>query len=108
MSNIPSIGIGIACLIFYAIYQQLADSIERGIAAVGEDTTAGKRLTETREFFLFIAKELPILIGRIDQGWKVRKETKALAIKWDDELVKATNLTRDGDVVHASFQPKAA
>jgi DNA-binding transcriptional regulator GbsR (MarR family) len=47
-----------------AIYQQLADSIERGIAAVGEDTTAGKRLTETREFFLFIAKELPILIGR--------------------------------------------
>jgi NAD(P) transhydrogenase subunit alpha len=38
----------------------------------------------------------------------IDKETKALAIKWDDELVKATNLTRDGDVVHASFQPKAA
>ncbi|MGU3539023.1 Re/Si-specific NAD(P)(+) transhydrogenase subunit alpha [Methylobacterium sp. A54F] len=38
----------------------------------------------------------------------IDKETKALAIKWDDELVKATNLTRDGSVVHASFQPKAA
>jgi H+-translocating NAD(P) transhydrogenase subunit alpha len=38
----------------------------------------------------------------------IDKETKVLAIKWDDELVKATNLTRDGDVVHASFQPKAA
>jgi NAD(P) transhydrogenase subunit alpha len=38
----------------------------------------------------------------------IDKEAKALAIKWDDELVKATNLTRDGDVVHASFQPKAA
>jgi H+-translocating NAD(P) transhydrogenase subunit alpha len=36
----------------------------------------------------------------------IDKESKALAIKWDDELVKATNLTRDGQVVHASFQPK--
>ncbi|AWN36330.1 Re/Si-specific NAD(P)(+) transhydrogenase subunit alpha [Methylobacterium radiodurans] len=38
----------------------------------------------------------------------IDKESKALAIKWDDELVKATNLTRDGQVVHPSFQPKAA
>lgn len=37
----------------------------------------------------------------------IDKETKALAIKWDDELVKATNLTRDGQVVHPNFQPKA-
>ncbi len=36
----------------------------------------------------------------------IDKESKALAINWDDELVKATNLTRDGSVVHASFQPK--
>ncbi len=36
----------------------------------------------------------------------IDKESKALAIKWDDELVKATNLTRDGSVVHASFQSK--
>ena len=38
----------------------------------------------------------------------IDKDAKALAVKWDDELVKATNLTRDGQVVHASFQPKAA
>lgn len=38
----------------------------------------------------------------------IDKESKALAVKWDDELVKATNLTRDGQIVHASFQPKAA
>lgn len=37
----------------------------------------------------------------------IDKETKALAVKWDDELVKATNLTRDGQVVHPNFQPKA-
>ncbi len=38
----------------------------------------------------------------------VGKETKALAIDWDDELVKATNLTRGGAVVHPQFQPEAA
>jgi NAD(P) transhydrogenase subunit alpha len=36
----------------------------------------------------------------------VDKSTKALAVKWDDELVKATALTRDGAVVHPNFQPK--
>jgi NAD(P) transhydrogenase subunit alpha len=38
----------------------------------------------------------------------VDKATKTLAVKWDDELVKATLLTHDGAVVHANFQPKAA
>lgn len=37
----------------------------------------------------------------------VDKDTKALAVKWDDELVKATCLTRDGAVVHSAFQPTA-
>ena len=35
------------------------------------------------------------------------KETKSLAVKWDDELVKATALTKDGAVIHPNFQPKA-
>ena len=38
----------------------------------------------------------------------IDKNTKALAVNWDDEIVKATMLTRDGAVVHASFQPKSA
>ena len=37
----------------------------------------------------------------------VDKETKALLVKWDDELVKATCLTRDGAIVHSAFQPAA-
>src|SRR6187401_3688976 len=37
----------------------------------------------------------------------VDKASKQLAVKWDDELVKATCLTRDGAVVHGAFQPKA-
>jgi len=37
----------------------------------------------------------------------VSKETKSFAPNWDDELVKATLLTRGGAVVHPNFQPKA-
>jgi NAD(P) transhydrogenase subunit alpha len=37
----------------------------------------------------------------------IDKESKALAVKWDDELVKATCLTRDGAIVHPAFQPAA-
>jgi NAD(P) transhydrogenase subunit alpha len=37
----------------------------------------------------------------------VDKATKSVAVKWDDELVKATALTRDGAVIHPNFQPKA-
>ena len=37
----------------------------------------------------------------------IDKEKKDLAVKWDDELVKATMLTRDGAVVHPNFQASA-
>ncbi|MGA8226705.1 MAG: Re/Si-specific NAD(P)(+) transhydrogenase subunit alpha [Xanthobacteraceae bacterium] len=36
----------------------------------------------------------------------IDKKTKALAVNWDDEIVKATALTRDGAVIHPNFQPK--
>jgi len=38
----------------------------------------------------------------------IDKNAKALAVKWDDEIVKATALTRDGAVVHPGFLPKTA
>lgn len=38
----------------------------------------------------------------------IDKESKALAVNWDDELVKATLLTRDGAVVHPNFAPQPA
>jgi H+-translocating NAD(P) transhydrogenase subunit alpha len=38
----------------------------------------------------------------------IDKEKKTLAVNWDDELVKATALTRDGAVVHPNFQPQQA
>jgi NAD(P) transhydrogenase subunit alpha len=38
----------------------------------------------------------------------IDKNAKALAVDWNDDIVKATALTRDGAVVHPSFQPKSA
>jgi NAD(P) transhydrogenase subunit alpha len=37
----------------------------------------------------------------------IDKEKKAINVPWDDEIVKATLLTRDGAVVHPNFQKKA-
>jgi NAD(P) transhydrogenase subunit alpha len=38
----------------------------------------------------------------------IDKNSKALAVNWDDEIVKGTALTRDGAVIHPSFAPKTA
>ncbi len=38
----------------------------------------------------------------------IDRKAKAVAVKWDDEIVKATVLTRDGAVIHPSFAPKSA
>jgi len=38
----------------------------------------------------------------------IDKKEKTLAVKWDDEIVKATMLTREGAVVHPNFAPKNA
>jgi H+-translocating NAD(P) transhydrogenase subunit alpha len=38
----------------------------------------------------------------------IDKKTKALAVNWDDDIVKATALTRDGAVIHPNFLPKSA
>ena len=38
----------------------------------------------------------------------IDKTTKTLAVNWDDDLVKATALTKDGAVIHPNFQPKTA
>jgi proton-translocating NAD(P)+ transhydrogenase subunit alpha len=38
----------------------------------------------------------------------IDKKTKSLAVNWDDDIVKATALTRDGAIVHPNFKPKTA
>ena len=38
----------------------------------------------------------------------IDKKTKEINLNWDDDLLKATALTRDGAVVHPNFAPKTA
>jgi NAD(P) transhydrogenase subunit alpha len=38
----------------------------------------------------------------------VDKKQKAIAVKWDDEIVKSAALTRDGAIIHPSFAAKSA
>jgi NAD(P) transhydrogenase subunit alpha len=38
----------------------------------------------------------------------IDKKNKSVAVNWDDEIVKATALTRDGAIVHPSFRPQSA
>ncbi|GJE59333.1 Re/Si-specific NAD(P)(+) transhydrogenase subunit alpha [Methylobacterium trifolii] len=73
---------------------------DRGVKIVGHLNVPGRLAASASALY---ARNLYAFVETL-----VDKEAKALAVKWDDELVQATNLTRDGQVVHASFQPKAA
>lgn len=67
-----------------------------GVKILGPLNIAG-RLPATASA-LYAKNLLAFIETLIDQ------QTKALAIKWDDELVKATLLTKDGALVHPGFQ----
>ncbi len=72
---------------------------ENGVKIVGHLNVPG-RLAATSSG-LYAKNLLSFLETMVD------KDKKALAINWDDELVKATLLTKDGAVVHPNFQPKS-
>jgi H+-translocating NAD(P) transhydrogenase subunit alpha len=71
-----------------------------GVKIVGHLNVAG-RLAATASS-LYAKNLIAFLETMID------KNAKALAVNWDDELVRATLLTKGGAVVHPSFQPKSA
>jgi NAD(P) transhydrogenase subunit alpha len=71
-----------------------------GVSVVGHPNMAG-RIAATAS--LLYAKNLVAFLETM-----VDKGAKALAVNWDDELVKATLLTHGGKVVHPAFAPKEA
>ncbi len=71
-----------------------------GIRIVGFPNLAGRVAASASNLY---ARNLFSFIETL-----VDKATKALDVKWDDELVKATALTKDGAVIHPNFQPKTA
>lgn len=70
-----------------------------GVKIVGFPNLAGRVATSASSLY---ARNLLSFIETMFD-----KESKSLAVKWDDELVKATALTKDGAVIHPNFQPKA-
>ena len=70
-----------------------------GVKIVGAFNLAGRLASTASALY---AKNLLAFVETM-----ISKETKQLAINWDDELVKATCLTRDGAVIDPRFQPKA-
>ena len=70
-----------------------------GVKIVGLPNLAGKVAASASSLY---ARNLFSFIETL-----VDKKAKALAVNWDDELVKATALTKDGAVIHPNFQPKA-
>lgn len=46
------------------LYQALCDTLDEGVEAVGRDTVRGRRIAEIRDFFRFLAKEMPLLVER--------------------------------------------
>ena len=70
-----------------------------GVRIVGHLNVAG-RLPATAS--ALYAKNLYAFVETM-----IDKKEKKLSPDWEDELVKATLLTRDGAVVHPNFQPKS-
>jgi H+-translocating NAD(P) transhydrogenase subunit alpha len=70
-----------------------------GVKLVGHANVAGRLAASASALY---AKNLLAFIETL-----IDKEKKAIVINWEDELVKATALTRGGAIVHPNFGGKA-
>jgi len=71
-----------------------------GVKIVGHLNVAGRLAASASALY---AKNLLTFVDTL-----IDKKEKKLAVNWDDELVKATLLTRNGAVIHPNFMPKTA
>ncbi|BAM87317.1 fragment of pyridine nucleotide transhydrogenase alpha subunit [Bradyrhizobium oligotrophicum S58] len=79
---------------------KLGETVEiDGVKIIGYPNLAGRVAASASSLY---ARNLFSFIETM-----IDKKDKALAVNWDDELVKATALTKDGAIVHPNFQPKA-
>ena len=72
---------------------------KNGVKIVGHLNVAGRLAATASALY---AKNLLAFVETL-----INSKTKSLAIKWDDELVKATLLTKEGGLVHPNFQTGA-
>ena len=71
-----------------------------GVKIVGHNNVPGRLAASSSSLY---AKNLYAFLEIL-----VDKKSKVLAVNWDDEIVKGTALTRDGQIIHPSFAPKSA
>ncbi|WP_159726242.1 Re/Si-specific NAD(P)(+) transhydrogenase subunit alpha [Methylosinus sp. Ce-a6] len=69
--------------------------VDNGVKIIGAVNLAGRLPATASSLY---AKNLYAFVETL-----ISKDTKTLAIDWDDELVKATALTRDGAVIDSRF-----
>tara|TARA_R110002110_G_scaffold84618_4_gene219874 strand:- start:7091 stop:8224 length:1134 start_codon:yes stop_codon:yes gene_type:complete len=70
--------------------------VKHGVTLIGDTNVAGQLSVDASSLY---AKNLfNFITPQID------KDSKALAIDWEDEIITGTCLTRDGQVVHPSFR----
>ncbi|RUT34616.1 Re/Si-specific NAD(P)(+) transhydrogenase subunit alpha [Arsenicitalea aurantiaca] len=72
----------------------------RGVTIIGHRNFPGRLPTSASQLY---ARNLLAFLETL-----IGKETRALAVNWDDELVKATVLTRDGAIVHPNIRLEPA
>jgi proton-translocating NAD(P)+ transhydrogenase subunit alpha len=72
---------------------------DNGVTILGYLNVAGRLAATASSLY---ARNLLALVDTF-----VDKPNKALAVNWDDEIVKATLLTKDGALVHPNFQKPA-
>jgi NAD(P) transhydrogenase subunit alpha len=76
---------------------ELGKVVEKhGVKIVGHANVASRTAVDSTALY---AKNLLNLVQLL-----VDKETKALKINWEDEIVKGVALTRDGQVIHPNFK----
>jgi NAD(P) transhydrogenase subunit alpha len=75
-------------------------AVVNGVKIVGYLNVPGRLAASSSALY---AKNLLTFVETL-----IDKKEKQLAVNWDDELVKATLLTRNGAVVHPNFLPKTA
>jgi len=70
-------------------------AVHKDVSIVGHLNVPGRIAATASQLY---AKNLFAFVETL-----IDKEKKEVAVDWDDELVKATVLTRDGAVVHPAF-----
>ena len=70
---------------------------DNGVTVIGYTNYPGRLATSASQLY---ARNLVAFLETL-----IDKTEKKLAIDWEDELVKATVLTRDGAIVHPNFKP---